>query len=447
MRHVVIRGCAILCAALLSAARESRAQNAPVTVVGVAWDSLRNAPLEGAFVTLAGSDRSATTDAKGRFRLDSLTPGTFTFQLDHPQLDSIRLAGLSATVTVRGASDTVRLGLPSFGTIWRMRCDNRVPADSALVFGTVRSASDGSDVPYATVRVSWLDIGFQRGQGVAQTRMGGDVRADSTGTYVVCGVPAGVALRFRASADSAASGNIDPAPTTRRVIWRDLTVGRFTADGPVRATLTGTVLGANGAPLAGATVTADGAPAARSGDDGRFTIAGVPTGSRQVSANAIGMQPLDAVVDVTTRDSNVVTLSFQHVTTLNAVKVIANKVQLQRAADFDQRRTQGLGSYIDSTMIGRMPTITAALSQLPFRTIRTLRGGKLLLTLTSPRGGDCVPVVYVDGVKSLIGTDDVARMFPDQIAAVELYKRGAVPMQFDGGTCGALVVWTKGAFP
>src|SRR5205823_3647379 len=111
-----------------------------VTVRGLAYDSLHIRPLTGAFIVLAGTSRSATSDSAGRFAFDSVTPGPHRFVMQHDVLDSIGMSGAVAQVSVTDGRDTIRVAIPSFGTLWRAACPSPMaPSDSSLVFGTIRA--------------------------------------------------------------------------------------------------------------------------------------------------------------------------------------------------------------------------------------------------------------------------------------------------------------------
>ena len=99
-----------------------------MAVRGVAYDSIRRQPLRDAFVSILVSGagaRNTTTDSHGRFQFDSVPPGDYTFAVQHAVLDSLGLSGVSRKATVATEGGEVRLGVPSFGTLWRVRVRNR----------------------------------------------------------------------------------------------------------------------------------------------------------------------------------------------------------------------------------------------------------------------------------------------------------------------------------
>ena len=51
---------------------------------GVAVDSIHGTPLVNAIIQLSGTDRIATTDSLGRFLVDSVKPGSYKVEVDHP---------------------------------------------------------------------------------------------------------------------------------------------------------------------------------------------------------------------------------------------------------------------------------------------------------------------------------------------------------------------------
>jgi protocatechuate 3,4-dioxygenase beta subunit len=77
---------ALLFAVIDTAPLHAQQTAKPVTVNGLAFDSLRGVPLPNAFVTIEGRSRATTSDAKGRFTFDTLPPGTYTLRCSTPSL-------------------------------------------------------------------------------------------------------------------------------------------------------------------------------------------------------------------------------------------------------------------------------------------------------------------------------------------------------------------------
>src|ERR1700693_5517179 len=73
----------------VAAARIGRAQ-----IVGMVIDSLNGTYLSGAEVVIEGAKTTLFTDSLGRFRVDSLPPGTYQLGVFHPLLDTL---GISLT--------------------------------------------------------------------------------------------------------------------------------------------------------------------------------------------------------------------------------------------------------------------------------------------------------------------------------------------------------------
>ncbi len=213
--------------------------------------------------------------------------------------------------------------------------------------------------------VSWLDLVANAQTGVSQQRMGGSVRSDSTGAYVVCGVPGDVGLRLAATADSAATGILDLLPNGRRVQRRDLLLG-IVADSGTSGTIAGRVRDAAGQPIAGARIVTDGR---RNADRcrGRFVVLSVPSGTRQVDALAIGSAPATSTVDVLPGDTVVLNLQLTKATALDAVQVSAKETSVREhwVRDIEERRKFGLSHFMDSLQVSRHADMRSAISEFP----------------------------------------------------------------------------------
>ncbi len=53
------------------------------TVTGLVTDSTNRVPFQGAIVRIDGIQRTATTDARGRFRLPNIPPGEYTLVVSY----------------------------------------------------------------------------------------------------------------------------------------------------------------------------------------------------------------------------------------------------------------------------------------------------------------------------------------------------------------------------
>lgn len=355
------------------------AQTALVSVHGVAFDSLRAVALPDAFIRLSDGRavaRTTTSDARGEFRFDSVAPGAYTVSMLHAALDSIGFSGISVRTAIgpAGGDAAVQLSIPSFATLWRAACGaGAAPADSGFVFGTLRDAELRRPLPNARVTVRWISVGIDSGQGngarprIAEQAWGGEASSDSTGGYVLCGVPSDTPLRVLARTDSLATGVIELLPSDDRrprVQRRDLLLGAVRDSGGRRGAVAGLVHDAVGAPVSGARVITAGAEESRTGADGRFVVPSVPVGTREVEILGVGAQPATVIADITPGDTAVLSVELRKTVTLPAV-VVRDKAARQRLlADFEERKALGLGHFLDSTQVAPYHNLQNALSMV-----------------------------------------------------------------------------------
>lgn len=434
-------GAASLAALALSIASTAPAQ-APswLTVRGVVFDSLRGVPLSGAFVTVPGVGRSATSDARGRFVVDSLAPGTYTFAMQHDVLDSIGLGSIASRVSIRGADDEVTIAVPSFASLWRRWCQGSAPKDTGLVHGTVRDAA-GRPLSHAVIEVSWTDYS-SNGRSIDRRGKLGRVTADTNGTFALCGIPTNTAFMIHAARDSATSGTLDLVLGDLRVIRRDLR-----AAGPSQGvgTIAGLVTQA-GQPFAGARVAVASQTEQRTGRDGKFMLRDVPAGTRQVEIFAVGMSPAAIAVDVAANDTAIVTYDLQKVVALPGVKVEEASVRRRVFADIDERRREGLGQFRDSSDINRLPSLSAAVAGMTGVRVSSKSGHVDHVYL--PSGSrECEAMYLLDGLPA--ESSEVAELTSDKVVAIEVYERASsIPSTIASKlrrrpTCGVAAFWTR----
>jgi hypothetical protein len=426
----------------------AQAERKPVSVRGVAYDNLRGEPIRNARVTLVGDSVFATTDSRGRFRFESVTPGVHTFAMNHASLDSLGFTGLSAKANIETGDEEVKLSVPTFDALWGAACGGRVPKDSGFVYGTVRDAENHSTVRGASIDVVWTDLTLEK-QGVFQHRWRSRTQTDSTGSYFVCGVAAKGWLIVQATKDGSASAPIDLPPSGLRVQRRDLVIGPSSdADSARRGLIMGTVSDAAGGPFAAARILLDGGAAYRSGNDGRFIIPNAPTGTHQLEISSIGMVPVVSVIDVGVHDTAVVATQLRASNVLNGVNVTGSRTGRILATEFAERRKTGRAYVMDSTDVAKHRNLPNALTGIPGTFIDS-RVGLLNVTMSSGRGGDCSPTVLIDGSEAQFG--HLVDLLPAEVAGVEVYVRPTmIPAQFykggDPPKCGMILVWTKYGF-
>ncbi|MFN2565143.1 MAG: carboxypeptidase regulatory-like domain-containing protein [Gemmatimonadaceae bacterium] len=423
---------------------------APVSIRGVAYDSLRGEPLRNAFIAVVGTARSAHSDARGHFRVDSVPPGVYVLAAQHDVLDSLGLSALSARADVTDGRDEVRIAVPSFATLWRAACGpGRAPPDSGFVYGTVRDASTQAPVADAFVDLTWIEIRIDKGRGVTQRHRRVETRTDASGRFSVCGVPVAHWLRIGAGVATAAGGPIDLPPGELRVQRRDLLIGPATRSQRTRdGTISGVLTDAGGAPVADARVIADDTAEVRSRADGSFVIHNVAAGTRQIEILSIGMRPIVTAVDVLPNDTATLALQLHKVTTLDVVRVTASRRGRLLAEEIEERRKGGMGYLMDVGDIARRSTLSSVFSDLPSMRVE-YRNGNFTVSVPDGRGGMCEPDVWVDGALSAQAALNMIQ--PREIAAVEVFPRaGIVPTRYRRDLitrrgCGAILVWTNWA--
>jgi hypothetical protein len=433
--------------ALLLALAGAGAAQTPVSVRGVVFDSLRGQPLKDALVMVVGARVSATTDDRGRFRLDGVAPGVRTFTVMHALLDTVGFPGLSRRLPVSDSSHEVRLAVPSFPTLWRAACGGTPPTDSGFVYGTVRNVADRSPVANAAVEVAWIVTVYDKGRGIRQRRVFGETTTDANGNYAVCGVPGSHWVKVIA-ATIHASGGVDVPPGELRVQHRDLFIGpTVEQDSTSRGSIVGLLTDQDGAPFSEARIVLDDSTEVRSGGDGRFALRNVQAGTRVVEIMSIGMVPAVMAVDVFPRDSASITMQIRRVTTLDVIRVTGSRRGRIIAEGIEERRRTGFGYSMTMTELHAHSSFATVLADFPGIRMRQ-NGGDYAIEIADGRGGVCAPEIWLDGARMSLAA--LHMVLPRDVMAAEYFPRATMlPTQFrrtDMFTgCGAILVWTNWA--
>lgn len=453
----------------LSGPNVSRTSLRTVSVSGVVFDSLSDAPLADADVQLLGDGPGARvydarTDSLGRFVLPAVEEGNYLAGFFHPRVDSLGLDIPPSRVSVAaGAPTELRLATPSRQTLIAAFCPpDTSPVLGGLLIGAVRDAESGDRLSFAMVSVQWSELALQDSS-LATVLRSGMIPTTGDGQFAVCRLPVDAELTVRAAVASDTSGAVALQFPLSGVLAHDIFVAPTRSDSTRASTrLSGRVLSTGGAPVANARLTLWGYDGeVRTAEDGRFVFAAVPGGSTTLDVRGVGFEPIRRPIDLrsgpASRNSVELVVSRAS-TTLAPVTIIDRRVSNALArSGFEKRRTGGYGRFVDAAELAKMqpPTTTSALGRFPGMWLKTASRGTRLF-MRDPQGLACAPFVWVDGapyspraaadVDGVVDIDLLAT--PEDIAGIEIYRRASqAPLQYAGTTpsaCGVIVIWRKG---
>lgn len=407
---------------------------------GVVVDSVRGGPLRGAAVRVANTSRIAFTDSLGRFRVDSVPPGSHNVELFHELLDTLGVRVYTPPVQFSpGVTVEMGLGVPSARTIIRAKCQSSA-GDAGAIFGVVLDAEREEPVASAEVRLSWVELSVDRETGIRYEPQRRSATTDDGGRFRICYLPADLsadiaAARGRDSTYAVHVGYAEgafglatlfvPASDSAR---REVAVQRALPQASVR----GTVVDTAGRPVAGARVElAVSSNAVVTDSSGTFTLNGVP-GTQSLVVRRLGFQPVEVAVNLSRRAPREVSIRLAaFVPVLDAVLVQARRDAALERFGVTGRSRSGTGRIIMAEEIERhnVMRIEDILSRVP-----GLRRGVEM--------SDRCITYWVDGNHWQAHPDEF--MVPNEIAAIETYSAALAPIEYqrlDG--CAVVLIWTK----
>lgn len=444
----------VVLAAALAAAVPLRAQ---ARLEGVLIDSTRTlAPLANAEVVLLADGRRATTDRRGRFRFDSVTPGPQRVAYGALWLDSVGVpvAVQAVEVPARGRAQ-MTLATTSMASLQQQHCGTTLSGEMGLLTGEVRDAETGGWASGVRLEARWREQLLGPGVNERQTVATVDT-TDASGRYVLCGVPLRVALTVSATHPDGRRIDEMIVSSDARVVAHDFAVGT----GERRMVVTGRVVGPAGQPLPRANVVTslEAERPLQTDSTGRFAFV-VPARSGQVYVRTLGYQPEVASFAPSASEVSVGDIQLTPVGAVLDTRVISERPRTRQEAEFYWRKSLGMGAaYLDSADLALLPRITASM------VAHLSRGGVRAMAVRLPsqpgtsrpplpidalmvrsaRGMYCMPPVWVDGYAW--GGVDVFEQYAvlQRAKRIEVYRAPFVPVEFnDNNDCGALVVWTR----
>ena len=463
-----------LAAAAVLAAVAARTE-AQATVQGGVYDSLTTrAALQDAQVTILELGRFAATDARGRFRFDSVPAGRYTITFMHPLLDSLDISAPEVPIVVPATGTIFQfLATPSPATTYSRLCITPVESRTGAIFGRVRSAVDSSPVVGARVFGSWVDM-ILVGTRLRREHREVGVVSGKRGEFLLCGIPNDIAVDVRATRGMLAAGPVPMQVGELLISHQDFTVpladtgarmlsgdsGRALRPNlnapPGGASIAGTVRTADGKPVADALVGVLGFDAnARTGPAGQFLISRVPSGTRTLQLRAVGTAPRNITVDVPEgrrRDVTVVLdRRIQQLATV-AVQTEGGPRDIPHSSTgFSARKKAGLGRYLtgDDIKLRAAATVIDVLAMAGGVSRDWSSAGPTVTIRGST--GRCTPSVFLDGMSISTGErGSIAELEglvqPAAITGVEVYPGPFIPGQFDRSAqtgCGTIAIWTR----
>jgi len=164
-------------------------------VRGVVWDSIGDGGLEGATVSILGTDLTATTDEAGEFVFPSVPVGLRRLTFVHPEPSAWGVGSPLVAVDVeeRRTSDA-RLAVPGFRSVASVVCRGGGLRARAVLVGDVVGA-DGVGLADVTLVLRWP------AENEDEPTVRREVRADPDGSFVVCTIPPETSVQVDARVD------------------------------------------------------------------------------------------------------------------------------------------------------------------------------------------------------------------------------------------------------
>lgn len=436
------------------------AKKGNATIAGRVVDSLNGRYLSGADVIIQGAKAQLVTDSLGRFRIDSLPPGTYQVGVFHPMLDTLGISLASAPFHVGPDSvSLVLLAVPSARTIIHAACPvaGFRPQGTSAVIGHVTEPETLQPVAGAEVSIAWTQLEVSKSVGVRRTPRLIRDSTDAQGAFKLCGLPNSMQATLQARKAGAVTAEIpitlgdqESELFARTMLLSHTDSGAKTGN----AVVSGRVM-LEGAPSnAGSRVEVVGTDLiAMTNERGEFTIRNLPSGTHVLLARHLGFGAETVPVDLSSREAKQVTIKLpKFVATIEPVVVTARRGGSLDKVGFNQRMKSGMGFYLGPDQLQQMRPndLTDILRRVPSLRISSGPDGDVV---TSSRGvssltgsAGCVQF-YVDDMpwQSVTPGDINNFVNAPEVVGVEVYAGPGAPVQYTQGMqdCTSVVIWTK----
>jgi hypothetical protein len=425
------------------------------SISGVVLDSVHSRFLRGADVLVDGLRTSLVTDSMGAFKIDGVQPGTYIVGVFHPYLDTIGVSLGTRPFRVGPDSESVAiLSIPSPATLITKLCKS-TPGDqgNSAVVGHVDEPESLEPVAGAEVSIAWMEIVISKEIGLRRTPHVLTDTTDASGAFAICGLPNAMNATLRARKGSAVTAEMPislggaPSELAGRTLLLSLADSTVMVGG---AGVSGKVTLEGSANNAASRVELVGTDAvALTNDNGEFSMANLPSGSRLLLVRHLGFEAEFVPVDLTAREPQKVFVKLtKFVSIMDPVLVMARRRASLDRVGFNERRKVGSGHYIGPEQIERIRpfSLSDLLRRVPG--LRVTGGGANDEVVTSSRGGgdSCVQYIIDDLPWIALWPGDVNSYVngPD-VVAVEVYSSINTPVQYLRAMrgCTTVVLWTR----
>jgi hypothetical protein len=429
-------------------------------ISGVVLDSLNGRYLSGAEVIIQGANVSRITDSLGKFRVDSLPPGTYQVGVFHPLLDTLGTS-LATRPFYLGAdsSSYVVLAIPSATTIIRRTCPPPGPRaqGTSAVIGHVTDPESLQPVAGADVSIAWLQLEVSKEIGVRRTPRVLRDSTDAEGQFKICGVPSSMKATLQARKGGAVTAEI---PITlgdqeSELFARTLLLSKTDSGAKTgSAAVSGRII-LEGAPSnAGSRVEVVGTDqVALTNEKGEFSMRNLPSGTHVLLARHLGFGAETVPVDLSSREAKQVTIKLpKYVAVIDPVVVTARRQASLDKVGFNQRMKGGVGYYLGPEEIQAIHPnyLTDILRRVPSLRITSTPTGDVVTSsrgVTSLSGNSGCVQYYVDDMPWQSATPGDINDFVNgnEVVGVEVYAGPGAPVQYTRGMqdCTTVVLWTK----
>lgn len=438
----------------------SAAKTGTATIAGVVVDSLNGRYLRGADVIIEGAKRSLVTDSLGKFRIDSLPPGTYQVGVFDPLLDTLGISLASRPFHVGpDSSSFVLLAVPSATTIIRGACPVRGfrPQGTSAVIGHVTDPESLQPVAGAEVSIAWIQLEVSKLVGVRRTPRVIRDSTDERGAYALCGLPNSMQATLQARKGGAVTAEIPISlgDQESELFARTMLLSRADSGAKTgNAIVSGRVV-LEGAPSnAGSRVEVVGTDVVTlTNEKGEFTMKSLPSGSQVLLARHLGFGAATVPVDLSSHEPKQVTIKLpKFVAFMDPVVVTARRAASLDKVGFTMRKRSGTGYYLGPDQIQSMHPndLTDILRRVPGLRVNYGPNGDEITSsrgTTSLTGGAGCVQYYVDDMpwQSAMPGDVNNFVNANEVVGVEVYAGPGAPAQYVRGMqdCTTVVIWTK----